>query len=193
MKYILSVTLSLWVILSSAQEITTFKISKGDILIYDVRNQGDLYYYRVIIKEDKGKIAFEWEMDEPKNKQGTVEIKGKALGSSTKMVTKVKPDNTLFLEDATIVWISKHLLKTLNSTLQVEMDIDGVPNNKMTVLQKTTQTIIYKGTPVRIEVLDVSNQMKFFDLREFWVMNDSENPLITKLNMGFTVDLIEIR
>lgn len=193
MKYILSVTLSLWVILSSAQEITTFKISKGDILIYDVRNQGDLYYYRVIIKEDKGKIAFEWEMDEPKNKKGTVEIKGKALGSSTKMVTKVKPDNTLFLEDATIVWISKHLLKTLNSTLQVEMDIDGVPNNKMTVLQKTTQTIIYKGTPVRIEVLDVSNQMKFFDLREFWVMNDSENPLITKLNMGFTVDLIEIR
>lgn len=193
MKYILSVTLSLWVILSSAQEITTFKISKGDILIYDVRNQGDLYYYRVIIKEDKGKIAFEWEMDEPKNKQGTVEIKGKALGSSTKMVTKVKPDNTLFLEDATIVWISKHLLKTLNSTLQVEMDIDGVPNNKMTVLQKTTQTIIYKGTPVRVEVLDVSNQMKFFDLREFWVMNDSENPLITKLNMGFTVDLIEIR
>jgi len=193
MKFIFVISFILCSVFASAQEISTFKISKGDILIYDVRNKGDLYYYRIMVQEVGSKTVYDWEMDEPKNKKGSVEIKGKAMSSSMKMVTKVKPDNHLLLEDATIVWISKTLLKTLNNTLQAEMEIDGVPNNKMTVLQKTTQTIIYKGTPTRVEVLDVSNQLKFFDLRQFWVMNNPDNPLITKLNMGFTVELIEIR
>lgn len=179
-----------------AQESTppvTFKLNKGDKLIYDVRHKGDLYYYTIEIVECGPKYIYNWEMGEPKNKKGTVEIKPKAMNQAMKITTRVKPNEHLLLEDACILWISKALFKALANNSQPEITIDETTGNKMALLQKNNFTFKYKGATLTSEVLDVSNQQKFFDLKQFSVLNNADNPLIVKLNMGFTAELIEIK
>lgn len=170
-----------------------FELNKGDKLIYDVRHKGDLYYYTVEIIEYGSKYIYRWEMEEPKNKKGSVEIKPKAMRQSMQLITRVKSNEHLKLEDATILWISKSLLKLLESNSEPEINIDETTGNKMKVLQKSNFSFRYKGAALTSEVLEVSNQQKFFDLKEFSVLNNPENPLIVKLNMGFTAKLIEIK
>ncbi len=179
-----------------AQESTppvSFKLNKGDKLIYDVRHKGDLYYYTIEIVECGPKYIYNWEMGEPKNKKGSVEIKTKAMNQAMKITTRVKPNDHLLLEDACILWISKALFKALANNNQPEIAIDETSGNKMAVLQKNNFTFKYKGAPLTSEILDVSNQQKFFDLKQFSVLNNPDNPLIVKLNMGFTAELIEIK
>lgn len=188
----------LWMIagMSFAQESTPpvlFKLNKGDKLVYDVRHKGDLYYYTVEIIECGPKFIYKWEMGEPKNKKGTVEIKSKAMNQAMKITTRVKPNEHLLLEDACILWISKSLLKSLTNNTQPEITIDETTGNKMALMQKNNFTFRYKGAALTSEILEVSNQQKFFDLKQFSVLNNPENPLIVKLNMGFTVELIEIK
>ena len=188
----------LWMIacVGFAQEFTPpvlFKLNKGDKLVYDVRHKGDLYYYTVEIIECGPKFIYKWEMGEPKNKKGTVEIKSKAMNQAMKITTRVKPDEHLLLEDACILWISKSLLKSLANNTQPEITIDETTGNKMALMQKNNFTFRYKGAALTSEILEVSNQQKFFDLKQFSVLNNPENPLIVKLNMGFTVELIEIK
>lgn len=187
-----------WIIpiISFSQESTPpvlFKLNKGDKLIYDVRHKGDLYYYTVEIVEYGSKYIYRWEMGEPKNKKGSVEIKPKAMRQSMQLITRVKSNEHLKLEDATILWISKSLLKLLQSNSEPEITIDEATENKLKVLQKSNFSFRYKGATLTSEVLEVSNQKKFFDLKEFSVLNNPENPLIVKLNMGFTAKLIEIK
>ncbi|MCX7743940.1 MAG: hypothetical protein N2167_05175 [Flavobacteriales bacterium] len=170
-----------------------FKLNKGDKLIYDVRHKGDLYYYTIQIVECGPKYIYHWEMGEPKNKKGSVEIKTKAMNQSMKITTRVKPNEHLLLEDACILWISKALFKALANNSQPEITIDETTGNKMALLQKSNFTFRYKGAALTSEVLEVSNQQKFFDLKQFSVLNNPDNPLIVKLNMGFTAELIEIK
>jgi len=99
----------------------------------------------------------------------------------------------LLLEDACILWISKTLLKALVNNTQPKIAIDGTEENKMAVLQKTNFSFRYKGAALTSEILEVSNKLKFVDLKQFSVLNNPDNPLIVKLNMGFTVELIEIK
>ncbi len=196
MKPILFVILWLLAYDGFTQESTPpvlFKLNKGDKLIYDVRHKGDLYYYTVEILECGPKYIYRWEMGEPKNKKGSVEIKTKAMNQAMKITTRVKPDEHLILEDACILWISKALLKALVNNMQPEITIDGTAGNKMALLQKTNFSFRYKGAALTSEILEVSNQQKFFDLKQFSVLNNPDNPLIVKLNMGFTAELIEIK
>lgn len=174
-------------------EPVTFKINEGDVLVYDVRNKGDLYYYTVKVKEYKGKIAFDWEMSEPIHKKGSVEIKPKALASAMALVNYVDDSTALVLEDATIVWLSRSMFKSIASGKAPDISFDGHTGNKMAITQMGKQTITYKGKPLEVDVIETSNGQDFFDLKKLSILNSADNPLITKMNIGFTVELLEVK
>lgn len=179
-------------IYSQTQKPLTFDINEGDILVYDVRNGGDLYYYTITIKEFKSKIYFDWVMSDPIHKSGSVEIKPKALSKSMTLINYVN-DGHLTFEEETIVWISKIMFKEISESKTPVIKIDDHEGNKMELKGYSKQWIKYKGNDMEIDVLDVSNNESFFDLKKFSILNNSKNPLLTRMNIGFTVELMEVK
>jgi len=169
-----------------------FKISEGDVLVYDVRDKGDLYYFMVTVKEYKNSILFDWEMTEPMNKKGSVEIRPKALSNSKELVNYVK-EAPVVLEDKTIVWLSRNMFKEITGGSVPDITFDGKAGNKMTVTGNSKQNIQYKGKSLEVDVVEVTNNQSFFDLKKLAILNSSDNPLIVRMNIGFTVELVEVR
>lgn len=169
-----------------------FDLSEGDQLVYDVRNGGDLYYYTITIRSFKGTVIFDWAMSEPMHKSGSVEIKAKALSKSMTLINYVKEGHLVF-EDETIVWLSKSMFKSITANEMPVIKIDDHDGNKMALGGYSKQWIKYKGQDMEIDVVDVTNNQDFFDLKKFSILNSSKNPLLTRMNIGFTVELLEVK
>ena len=174
----------------------TYDLKKGDKLVYHVNNYGKEYDFIVSINGfdyDKG-IDFNYEMTAPASKTGHVKISPAAFHNSRKYVNQFN-GGELALTDASTVWLCYDAFYDDMPRRQTSMTIDGgAPETFYRPEEDAVEhEIMYKGELVKVEAFLINNKQDGTGNKEVWVHNSSSNPLIIRMDMGWTIELKEIR
>ncbi len=175
----------------------TYDLKKGDSLFYEVNAGGNNYNFIVIINSftDAKGIDINYLMTAPINKKGRVTVTAAAYKSSRKYVNYFAGGD-LKLTDACAIWLCNDayyddLLKK-NETIMT-MD-NSAPETFYVPEEDAVQpTIIFKGEEVLVDGMKLNNKKDGNGNHEVWVHNSSTNPLIIKMDLGFTIQLKEVR
>ncbi len=167
---------------------STFKISKGDVLVYHVNNNGDEYDFIVTIKTFDSMINFGYTMPQ-KQKAANIIIRANAVKNAVKYNNYFDGADKTFTNEST-VWLSQKNYKEIapNNTGEAQMDMgNGLQNFKKT--DASTMKITYLGE----EKIITYHKALAEGGNEIWVLNNKTNPLIVKMNLGWTIELKEVK
>ena len=174
----------------------SYDLKKGDKLVYHVTNNGNEYDFTVTINTfsyDKG-IDFSYEIGAPVNKKGHVNISGPAYRTSRKYVNYFA-GGELKLTDACAIWLCHDAYyEDLNSKKTVMTMDNGAPETFYEPEDDAVEhEIIFKGETVKVDALRLNNKSDGNGSKEVWVHNSSGNPLIIKMDVGYTIELKEVK
>lgn len=167
-----------------------FNIKHGDVLVYAVKaDDGSTYHFEVTVKEYKAGINFDFEIPE-KDLSGEVSISEAAVKTATKY-RNFFAEGALELEDECTVWLSK---KNYNELVRgrTVMDMAGVAE-RFTNKGAASHYFDYKGTRKTLSCIKTNNGSGGADLREIWVLKNAGNPIIVKMNMEFSIELVQVK
>lgn len=175
--------------------LTSEALQRGDKLVYHVHAQGKEYDFILTLLDasyERG-VDFNYEMTDPINMKGHVVIKSKAKNDSKKYINYFS-GGELILTDACAIWLSGINFRELpNKETKMTFD-NGTPEtfyNKDG--NEVTPTINFKGKPVMLDAFSLNNAADGKGDKTLWVLNGSGNPLIVKMDLGWTIELKEIR
>lgn len=175
----------------------TFNMLRGDTLVYEVSATGKQYNLYVIpVKYVDGSVAdFNWYTSAPDSKSGHIVISSTGLKSSKKYITYF-PTGELKLTDASAIW----LCGDNYSEITKKRTIISFDNNAAEDFvspsdgDAATLPINYKGTATDLDGFIIETKPAGTPNRkEMWVMNISDNLLILKMDLGWTMTLKEVR
>lgn len=174
----------------------TFNIHKGDTLVYDVRATDKSYQFMVIPnKFDVGGGAdFNWVMTDPVNRKGRVTISAAALKSGKRLINYFSGGD-LKLTDASSVWLATDNFKDITSgETKIAMDSGEPETFASPETDAVTPTINYKGKEISLDGFAIESKPGGnAGRKELWVLNITNNLLILKMDMGWTIELKEVR
>jgi hypothetical protein len=165
----------------------SFYIKAGDILVYNVDNNGDKYDFIVRIKKFGNDISFDYSMPQKGNK-ANVMIQAGAVSDASTYVNDFASTNKN-LKDKSTVWLSHSNYTDLASDGEATMDFG---NGKETFTRGNTGTlkINYKGKEKIITLLNAQNAGGNYKIG---VMSEEKNPLIVTMDLGWKLTLKEVR
>jgi len=174
----------------------TYDLKKGDKLVYHVNAYGKEYDFIVAINGfdyDKG-IDFNYEMTAPASKTGHVKISPAAFHSSRKYMNQFA-GGELNLTDASTVWLCYDAFYDDMPKRQTMMTLD---NDAPELFYRPEEDAIeheikFKGEDVKVEAFLINNKKDGTGAKEIWVHNSSSNPLIIRMDLGWTIELKEVR
>jgi hypothetical protein len=174
----------------------TFNIHRGDTLVYAVNNSGQQYNFLVIPNkfDVSGGADFNWVMTEPINRKGRVTISSAALKSGKKLVNYFS-GGELKLTDASAVWLSTDNFKEITKgETKISMDASEPETFSSPETDAVTPTINYKGKEITLDGFAIESKPGGNASRkELWVLNITNNLLIIRMDLGWTIELKEIR
>jgi hypothetical protein len=168
----------------------------GDKLVYEVNAGGQVYDFIITTqqpKSDEYRYSFDWEMTAPVNKSGHVNISKTAAIDGKKYMNYFKGGD-LTLMDACTVWMTGENFGEMpdkKTTMQFDSNEPEIFYRKDGA--ETEQTITYKGKEIKLDIFKVDNDKEGGDHRQVWVQGISSNPLIVKMDLGWTIRLKEIK
>lgn len=170
-------------------------LKRGDQLVYHVNAGGREYDFIVRINDgsyEKG-VDFNYEMTAPVNLKGHVKITANGKNKSRKYVNYFA-GGELLLKDACTVWMTDANFMELPGKQTAMTFDDGAEeifynyeNNEI------TPTINFKGKEVKLDGFIINNSPEGKGNKTLWIQNGSGNPLILKMDLGWTIELKEIR
>ncbi len=174
----------------------TYDLKKGDKLVYHVNANGKEYDFIVAINGfdyDKG-IDFNYEMTAPVSKTGRVKISPGAFHSSRKYMNQFA-GGELNLTDASTIWLCYDAFYDDMPKRQTMMTMDDAAPELFYRPEEDAieHTIKFKGEMVGVEAFLINNKKDGTGSKEIWVHNSSSNPLIIRMNLGWTIELKEVR
>jgi len=174
----------------------TYDLKKGDKLVYHVNAYGKEYDFIVAINTfsyDKG-IDFNYEMTAPASKTGHVKISADAFHSSRKYKNQFA-GGEMNLTDASTIWLCYDAFYDDMPKRQTTMTMDdGAPEVFYRPEEDAVEhEINFKGETVKVEAFLINNKSDGTGNKEIWVHNSSSNPLIIRMDLGFTIELREVR
>ena len=166
---------------------------------WEVNSGGSTYEFSVT--DIKGTIdsdlAFSWAMTSDGDMKGHITIIKDAM-------EKAVAQNNYFgaalknatLTDKTTVWVSKVVINGLQKDGKVKMDV-GMGNGEEVF------TVVPDGMDLRDEEpfdekVSIKTESKYLNTlhiknedgsRQLWILNDASNPMVIKMNIGFTIVL----
>lgn len=163
-------------------------LKSGSDLNYSVQSGTKNYNFNIsdlLITHD---IAFSWKMTAPVNTSGKVAMKIDAIDTSKTIVNYFSDKSVQNLTDKTTVWISRKVYKLLLSQQTVNMTID---DKKETIkyLRNEKYSLTIDGVATEVDVLVAGSDTG----STFWILNDSQNPLIVKMSLAFTIELKSVK
>lgn len=177
----------------------TFNIYKGDTLVYNVNASDKSYQFLVIPnKFDVSTGAdFNWVMTAPVNRKGRVTISAAALKSGKRLINYFNGGD-LKLTDASAVWLSTDNFKDITNMnkpeTKIAMDAGEPETFGSPEADAVTPTINYKGREITLDGFAIESKPGGNASRkELWVLNITNNLLILKMDLGWTIELKEIR
>lgn len=183
-------------ILSSGEGLPAlFTIQPMDTLVYGVEAYGKKYDFIIIVNkyEGSGGIDFNWKMTDPINTEGHTTVTGEAAYSSKKYNNFFSPGE-LNLTDATTVWLCGENFSDMpekKTTMQLD---DNAPETFVRPDEdQVVYDIIYRGTPLKLDAFKINNQKEGADKKEIHILGISSNPLIVAMDLGWKIQLKEVR
>ena len=157
---------------------------EGNDFVYQVRSATREYEFAININGvERHYVSFDWEMPEL-DKSGVVFMGDSALNNAMGMHNYMS-SGYLELEDKTSVWMSRKAFTELKAGKKVLMDMDG---SEEVFHMVGTETYSFgdkeDGVPFDISVIIVKNAK---GNQEIWVADDSENPLIVRMELDFKI------
>jgi hypothetical protein len=175
----------------------SFKIRKGDTLVYDVSGSGQQYNLMIIPNkfDDLAIADFNWiSLAGGEKKSGHVVISTAGLTASKKYITNLTPGE-LKLADASMFWLCGNSFKEIASEQkQTSVTFD---NNAAEVFSSPEEDAVstpinYKGNPIELDGFLIQNKPEgSAGRKEIWVLNTTSNLLMFKIDNGSTTMLLK--
>jgi hypothetical protein len=170
-------------------------LAAGDKLVYAVNAGGQQYDFIITLKKAsyEAGIEFDYEMTNANNTKGHVKIDSKAKSESKKYINYFRGGN-INLTDACTVWMTYANFMDMPEK-KTEMILD---NNTEEIFYRPEKdevmpTINFKGKSVKIDGFMINNAEDMKGDKTMWIQNSSSNSLILKMDLGWTIELKEIR
>jgi len=176
--------------LPAKSQTSPFNVNPGDQLIYKVNYNGDIYNFEVTLISigEKG-IIFSYNMPE-RNKAAKIEISRDAMSNAAELYNYFNGKDQLLTEQIS-VWLSRKSFKDLNEGKTLMDAGDGIQAfNKQ---EDLTYTFSSNGKKTSVAGFRIDNGMSETAHRQLWVLNNQANPLILKMDLGWTIELIEVK
>jgi hypothetical protein len=174
----------------------TFSIHKGDTLVYDVNAAGKQYtLFAIPNKFDAAALAdFNWVTSAPDSKSGHVTINAKALKSS-KRYMNILPSGDLKLTDATSLWFcADNFSEITKKPTSLSLDNNSPESFSSPDDDAVSINVNYKGKDISLDGFAIQTKPEGEPGRkEIWILNISSNLLIIKMDVGWTMQLKEVR
>ena len=173
----------------------SYDLVQGDKLVYHVNSYGREYDFIVTLNDagfEKG-VDFDYEMTAPINVKGHVIISKNGKEESAKYHNFFRGGELNLTEEST-VWITGANFREMPSGTTTMTFDDGNPETLFRPENDiVTPSIKYKGKEVKLDGFIITNGHEGKDNKTLWVQNTSANPLILKMNLGWTIELKEVR
>ncbi len=170
-------------------------LQRGDKLVYHVNARGKEYDFIVTLNDasfEKG-VDFNYEMTEPVNIKGHVIIEATGKNDSRKYINYFG-GGEMVLSDASTIWMTWVNFSELpNKETKMTFDNGAEETFYNKDGNEVTPTINYKGKQVMLDAFSLNNAADGKGDKTIWVLNGSGNPLIVKMDLGWTIELKEIR
>ena len=173
----------------------SYEIKKGDKLVYHVNAGGNEYDFIVTVNRESSKtgIDFNYEMTNSSNTKGHVVISANARNKATKYINYFRGGN-LNLTNAITVWLSYKNFGDLTQK-KTTMQIDN--NSPETFYRpkndEANPIVKIKGTDKKLDAFIINNAADGTGNKTMWINGISSNSLIVKMELGFSIQLMEIK
>jgi hypothetical protein len=175
---------------------TTFeKLKTGDKLIYEVNAGGSTYSFIVTLNKANAKDGydFNYEMTNENNTKGHVSFSKETLWETRNYVNYFK-GGELALKDAVSVWLSGiNFSEMPDKKTEIALDYNAPQTYYRPENDEYAPTINFKGKSVKIDGFFINNAVDGKGDKTIYIHNTSANTLILKMDVGFTIELKEIR
>ncbi len=174
-------------------DLETFEkaIKPGTVLTYDVSSAGKNYKFIVTIKTLGSEIAFDWKMTEPINKSGSVVMSANAVSKADALFNYFS-GGVSNLDKETSVWISKKLFDDISAKAEAPIKVNGVADTA-TVMSNTISEFNFNLNGNLVAVpgweLQGGSDIKY----TIDVIESTKFPIITRMDLGWTIQLSEIK
>lgn len=177
------------------QGVYMYDFKKGDKLVYHVNAGGNEYDFIVTVNKysyEKG-IDFNYEMTNADKTHGHVIITPEAKDKARNYVNYFSGGD-MKLTDASTVWLSYASFTDMPDK-KTSMSFDG---GEMTTMYRPEKdevepVVNIKGEDRTIDAFMINNSPDGTGDKTLWIHGSSANPLILKMNLGFQIELKEIR
>jgi hypothetical protein len=169
---------------------TNIEIKVGTQLVYEVHSDSIKYQFIITIKKLDDGITFDWQMTAPINKKGTVEMTDEAVESATGLFNFFSAGQTK-LTTQTSVWISRQTWADMHG--EDEMALISLDNGEATGFFREDGEVCrptYKGAAATMKT---SNLKSLVDAQTITVWENEAFPIIVKMDLGWTIELKEIK
>jgi hypothetical protein len=168
-----------------AQKKSKSWLKTGTTLTYQVTVRSKQYNFIIRDLILDSNYTFNWEMTEPNNMTGSVVMGRQALDTATTQQNTFQAGENM-LTDRTTVWVSKKVYNAIKKKKPVRID-SGSGKTELIFKEKQDYTFTLNGSETSVKVLFAETN----SANKFWILDDKENPLILKMNLGWTVILKE--
>ena len=178
-----------------SQTAKPFAITDFKTATWEVNNNGSVYPF--IVSNPKGSTVtdfeFNWSMGDDNN--GHIKITAAAMKSAIGQNNYFGPSlKNATLTDKTTVWVSQQVYTDLAKKGSAKMDVGNGPEVFTTVTDKDgdaekesfKDAIKVKGNEKTVTTLHVKNTD---GSRQLWILNNPQNPVIIKMDLGWTIVL----
>jgi len=173
----------------------SYEIKKGDKLVYHVNAGGNEYDFIVTVNRESSKagIDFNYEMTNGNNTKGHVIISANARNKATKYINYFRGGN-LNLTNAITVWMS---YKNFGDMPQKKTVMQLDDNNPETFYRpekdEVNPVVKIKGENKKLDAFIINNAADGTGNKTMWINGISSNSLIVKMELGFSIQLMEIK
>jgi hypothetical protein len=184
-----------------SQTAKPFAIADFKTATWEVNNDGSVYSF--IASNPKGNVTtdfeFDWAMTTGDNLNGHIKITAAAMKSATGQNNYFGPRlKNATLTDKTTIWVSQDVFTQLNKKGSAKMDVGNGEETFTVVGWKTdnedkaafNDNVIIKGNDKTLVTLHIKNDD---GSRQLWILNNAQNPLIVKMDLGWTIVLKSVK
>ncbi len=143
-------------------------------------------------------FEFDWIMTSGPDMNGHIKITKEAMETATMQNNYFGAAmKDITLTDKTTIWVSKKVMTNILTNGSVKMDVGNGEEEFKTVLNTAgekdeeafNEKIMFKGVLKYINTLHIKNAD---GTRQLWILNDTKNPLIVKMQFDWSVNLKSI-
>jgi tetratricopeptide (TPR) repeat protein len=166
---------------------------------WEVNSGGNTYDF--IVSDVKGSIdsgvAFDWAMNNDGDMKGHIAITKEAMEKAVEQNNYFGPSlKNATLSDKTTVWLSKAVINGLQKDGKIKMDV-GMGNGEevFTVVPDNIDLRDEEPFDEKISIKTASKYLNTLHIknedgsRQLWILNDAANPMVVKMDIGFTITL----